>query len=81
MALHWLVAALILINVFYGLAAASADGAHVRPLIDAHKSIGLTVLGLVLLRILWRIGHKPPPLPRSYHKVEKLGAHAANYAL
>ncbi len=81
MALHWLVAALILINVFYGLAAAGADDAHVRPLIDAHKSIGLTVLGLVLLRILWRIGHKPPPLPRSYPQVEKLGAHAAHYAL
>ena len=81
MALHWIVAALILINVCYGLAAASADDAHVRPLVDAHKSIGLTVLGLVLLRILWRLGHKPPPMPRSYPKLERWGAHAAHIAL
>ena len=81
MALHWLVAALILINVFYGLAAANADAAHVRRLIDTHKSIGLTVLGLVLLRILWRLGHKPPPLPQSYPRSERLAAHAAHFAL
>ncbi len=81
MILHWLVAALIVVNVVSGLRAANADGAHVRPLIDMHKSIGLTVLGLVLLRILWRLSHKPPPLPASYPRVEKLGAHAAHIAL
>ena len=81
MTLHWLVAALIFVNVFYGLAAASADDAHVRPLVDMHKSIGLTVLGLVLLRIFWRLGHKPPPMPASYPRVEKAGAHAAHIAL
>ncbi len=81
MALHWIVAALILVNIVNGLQAASADDAHIRPLIDMHKSIGLTVLGLVLLRILWRIGHAPPPLPRSYPRVEKLAAHGAHYAL
>ena len=81
MILHWLVAALILINVFYGLAAKSADDSRVRALVDAHKSIGLTILGLVLLRIFWRLGHAPPPLPRSYPKLEKIAAHAAHYAL
>ena len=81
MTLHWLVAALIFVNVFYGLAAASADDAHVRPLIDMHKSIGLTVLGLVLLRIFWRLGHKPPPMPATYPRVERAGAHAAHIAL
>ena len=81
MILHWVVAALILINVFYGLAAKSADESRVRALVDAHKSIGLTILGLVLLRILWRLGHAPPPLPRSYPKLERVGAHAAHLAL
>ena len=81
MLLHWLVAALILVNVVLGLAATQADDAHVRPLIDAHKSFGLTVLGLVLLRIFWRLSHKPPPLPRSYPRIERLGAHAAHAAL
>ena len=81
MVLHWLVAALLLINVVYGLEAASADDAHVRPLIDMHKSIGLTLLGLVALRILWRLGHKPPPLPPTYPAYERKGAHLAHLFL
>lgn len=28
-----------------------------------HKSIGLTILALMLLRALWRLRHRPPPLP------------------
>lgn len=78
MVLHWLVAALILINIFYGYLAANADGADARRLMDNHKSFGLTVLGLVVLRILWRIAHPPPPLPASYGLLERKGAHAAH---
>lgn len=81
MVLHWLVAALLLVNVVYGLKAASADDAHVRPLVDMHKSIGLTILGLVLLRIFWRLGHKPPPLPRGYPGYEKAFALVAHFLL
>ena len=81
MILHWVVAGLLLINVVYGLEAADADDAHVRPLIDMHKSIGLTLLGLVVLRILWRFGHKPPPLPRTYPAYERKGAHVAHFLL
>ena len=79
--LHWLVAALIVINVAYGLAGSYADDAHVRPIVDMHKSIGLTVLGLVLLRILWRLSHKPPAMPSHYPWYERLGAHAAHITL
>ena len=81
MVLHWLVAALLLVNVVYGLEAANADDAHVRPLIDMHKSIGLTLLGLVALRILWRLGHKPPPMPARYPAYERKGAHLAHLLL
>ena len=81
MILHWLVAALLLVNVVYGLEAANADDAHVRPLIDMHKSIGLTLLGLVALRILWRLGHKPPPMPSRYPALERKGAHFAHLLL
>lgn len=81
MTLHWLVAALITVGVAAGLAAANADDANVRRLVDFHKSIGLTVLGLVILRILWRLSHAPPPLPRAYPTFEKVGARAAHLAL
>jgi cytochrome b561 len=79
--LHWLVALLIVLNVALGLGADSFPDGLIRPVIDLHKSIGLTVLGLVLLRILWRLSHPPPPLPVSYPPLERKGAHAAHMVL
>jgi cytochrome b561 len=79
--LHWLVAALIVANVILGLTAEAFPDGWVRPAIDLHKSIGLTALGLVLLRILWRVSHAPPPMPRSYGRLERAGAHAAHFLL
>jgi cytochrome b561 len=61
--LHWLVAFLMLGNVALGLLAESLPEEHIRQAIDTHKSLGITVLGLALLRILWRIGHRPPAWP------------------
>lgn len=78
MVLHWLVAALIVINIVVGLAAVNAGDSDVRRIMDMHKSFGLTVLGLVILRILWRLANKPPPMPRAYPKVERIGAHVAH---
>jgi cytochrome b561 len=31
---------------------------------NLHKSISLTVFLLMLVRVVWRVGHPPPPLPR-----------------
>ncbi len=82
MLLHWIVAILILGNVALGLSAAHwLPDDSVRPVIDFHKSVGITVLGLVLLRILWRASHKPPPLPRSFPGWERVLAHFAHFLL
>ncbi len=81
MILHWAVAVLILINIALAWTVNLFPDSMVRPVIDLHKSIGLTVLGLVLLRILWRLAHRPPPLPESYGPLERAGAHAAHWVL
>lgn len=82
MALHWLVAALIIVNIVVGLVAHSkGDDPSARPLIDFHKSIGLTVLGLVVLRLLWRWARTPPPMPRGYALWETRAARAAHWSL
>ena len=81
MALHWLIALLIIGNVALGLSADSLPDGWVRPVIDTHKSIGITVLGLALLRIVWRVSHTPPPLPREFPSWEKVAAHAAHFML
>jgi cytochrome b561 len=59
---HWVIALAILGNGTFGLL---MDLAH-SPMqkitwLALHKSIGLTVLALVLLRILWRWRDRPPP--------------------
>lgn len=79
--LHWVVAALILANLLFGLTADAFPEDWIRPVIDLHKSIGLTVLGLVIPRILWRLSHPPPAFPASYSRLEKAAAHFAHGAL
>lgn len=81
MALHWLIAALIELNVALVYFVDHLPDDYVRPTIDTHKSIGITVLGLALLRLLWRYAHRPPALPQSYPAWERLGAGAAHVAL
>lgn len=79
--LHWLVAVLMAVNIALILLVEQFPDDWVRPVIDTHKSIGITVLGLVLLRILWRLSHRPPAMPPSYGRLERFGAHAAHAAL
>ena len=79
--LHWLIAILILVNVALGWFGEDLPEAWVRPAIDTHKSIGITVLGLALMRLLWRFTHPAPPLPASYPRWEKVGAHLAHALL
>ena len=79
--LHWVVAFGIACNlILVWLVGTLPDGAT-RALVDTHKSIGLTILGLALMRLLWRIGHKPPPLVSGLHRLERAGAHAAHWCL
>ena len=80
-ALHWTVAVLMVGNVALGLVADDLPDDWIRSAVDTHKSIGLTVLGLAVLRLLWRFANPPPPMPDSYSALERFGAHAAHVAL
>ena len=77
--LHWIVALLIVANVT--LAWVWPNLGNARPAIDLHKSIGITVLGLAIMRLLWRLTHTPPPLPGGYAKWEARASHAAHWLL
>jgi cytochrome b561 len=79
--LHWVIALFIAVNVMLALSVDHLPDAAVRPVIDLHKSIGITVLGLVLLRVLWRLSHAPPPLKERYSLWERRAAHAAHALL
>jgi cytochrome b561 len=48
---------------------------------NLHKSVGITILGLVIIRILWRLTHKPPALLTSYKAWERKLSTAAHHLL
>ena len=39
---------------------------------DLHKSIGLVLLGVMVLRVLWRFVSPPPPTLSSYSRMTRL---------
>ena len=46
-----------------------------------HKSIGSIILGLMLLRLLWRLTNIQPRLPRSMESWKKASAQATHFLL
>jgi cytochrome b561 len=46
-----------------------------------HKWAGVTMFLLVLVRLAWRVTHRPPPLPEHMPKVMQLAAHAGHVLL
>jgi cytochrome b561 len=82
---HWLIAALVVVQF---VLARRADGLPIGlqkfTLFARHKSVGMTILMLAVLRLLWRLTHRPPPLPAAMTPAEKFLAratHGAFYAL
>jgi cytochrome b561 len=59
--LHWTIAALILFNLATGLLFDDMGKAARSALIPFHISSGITVLALTIVRIGWRLAHRPPP--------------------
>jgi cytochrome b561 len=48
---------------------------------NLHKSIGVTIFALILIRVLWRFTHKPPALLSSYKAIERKLASGAHHLL
>jgi cytochrome b561 len=64
-ALHWLIALAIASQLIMGFSmTALRPGSFLQfQLYQAHKSVGMTILALSVLRLGWRLMHVPPPLP------------------
>lgn len=78
-AFHWVIAALVLFNLFVGLFHESLlEGVRVMP---AHKALGMLVLLLTLARIGWRLAHKPPHFPDAMQAWEKVTAKTVHFIL
>jgi cytochrome b561 len=80
-ALHWLIAVGIVLNVALAWIWPHLADESVRPAIDLHKSVGVTILGLAIMRLLWRWTHRPPPLPTGYRLWEVRASHVTHVLL
>jgi len=80
--LHWSMALLILLMVAIGLTMTNLDdGAPKDRLYELHKSIGVTILALALVRLAVRWRRGAPPLEPGVPAWQGAAARASHYAL
>jgi cytochrome b561 len=82
-ALHWLIALLLLGQFVFGLTLEDIPrGTPARGhYVNLHKSIGLLIGLLIVLRLGWRLTHKAPPLPDSTPGWQRRAARFSHFAL
>lgn len=84
MALHWLIAVLVIVNWRIAASAEGLSRAERIEIMKNHMALGIVILVLVLLRLAWRLAHKPPELAASLKPWERASAkivHAIFYIL
>lgn len=79
---HWLIAVLILVQFVIGSVAEEMKLTPAKlDLFVWHKSVGITVLALALLRLVWRLANPPPAMPAGTPGWERKLAAIAHWAL
>ena len=80
--LHWLIAIIFIGQFGLGFVMVRLTSQRTAfELIQLHKSFGFLLLGLVVLRIAWRLGNAAPVLPRSVGALERRTAPLAHLVL
>jgi len=80
--LHWLIGIVFIGQFVLGFIMVRTTSQRTAfELIQLHKSFGFLLLGLIILRIAWRLGNAAPPLPRAVGTLERKTAPLAHFAL
>lgn len=80
--LHWLIAVISIGQFVLGFVMVRTTSQRMAfELIQLHKSFGFLLLGLIILRIAWRLRNAAPPLPPSVGTLERKAAPLAHLAL
>jgi cytochrome b561 len=79
--LHWVIAVCILAMLFIGVGMVSTVTPKFLPLIAIHKSLGMAILVLALIRLAVRLRYGAPALPADLPEPMKLAAYVSHYAL
>jgi cytochrome b561 len=83
--IHWLIVVLITLQVVLAMIADELPlGVRKLAMLARHKSVGITLLGLAIIRLVWRWLNPAPDLPKTLSPYERVLAqltHAALYIL
>lgn len=79
-ALHWIIALALVWQLTLGFGLENLPRSERGAAMGVHKSLGLTILLLSLLRLGWRLTHRPPPLPAGIPGWERALAQATHVA-
>ena len=78
--LHWLMAICLLAMLFIGVGMVSTILPKYLALVSIHKSLGIAILVLALIRLAVRLRYGAPALPAELPVPMKLAAHLSHYA-
>ncbi|MFM9852263.1 MAG: YceI family protein [Sphingomonadaceae bacterium] len=70
--LHWVIAAMMVFQFVLGWATEGPNSPQKFAIFQLHKSIGISILLLTLVRIGWRLTHRPPALSSELKRWERL---------
>lgn len=81
-ALHWITAAIVLGMIPAGIYMANVEGGPLKDLLyHLHRSFGVVLLPLILVRLVYRLTNPPPPLPPDLPPIQQFAAHANHWGL
>lgn len=80
--LHWLVAGMIVLQfILAQLADNASSDLRELALLANHKSVGITILAVAIVRIIWRFRNKPPALPAGMPGWQVTASHVSHWSL
>ena len=82
--LHWLIAVLVIGQIVLIMAHDATEGELSRSFVLLHKSVGLSILVLTLVRLGWRIANPAIPLPAdtpAWQRIVARGTHVLFYVV
>ncbi len=79
---HWITAIFVFLIIPMGVIMSEAENGPLKnSLFDLHRSFGITVSILTIIRLMYRLGNPPPPLEASVTAPQRLAAHVVHIIL
>jgi cytochrome b561 len=79
---HWVIVVLIITQFVLALRFQSLSSPVAKiGVLATHKSVGITILALAVLRLTWRLFNPIPPLPSGMPRWQEFAAHVSHFLL